>query len=311
MSDLVSQVPKRKKMAIATTLVVAGLVLATTGLFLSNQATISADTEPPVPAEPTGVTPPTPEDPNNNPISPDDPTEPGNFTFASGWSMIAAKELSGRNLKELNDSGIYLYSYNDPYYPVTEWSVFPGLAEDGSTQIALKPTTPLGYYVYNSNAKKTVTLSASTTKASNKIFGRGWHLFYWGGSEDLTRDELLSKIKIYYSNDTTLTGAEAIAEAAHRASIKVYVVTDQNEMDLDKSVKELTGQDSATTVSKLPKNGYYWFYLRRTKDRVNSFGYQGDVVQTATVSVGESPTSETETTDEITPPVPEVPTSRE
>jgi len=310
MSDLK---PKRKHLAVATMLIVAGLVFATTGLFLNNNNTISADSEPPVPAEPTGVNPPSPEDPSVNPPSPEDPTQPGNFTFPAGWSMISAKQLKGRNLTTLNESGIFLYSYNDPYYPVTEWTIFPGLAADDTTSISLKPVSPLGYYVYNPGTVKTLTLAATTSKTTKRIFGRGWHLFNWTGSEELTRDELLSKITISYSNNTILTGAQAVADENHRASVKIYVVTNQNEIDFDKSVKELTGEDSDTTVSKVPANSYYWFYLRRTKDRANLLGYETPTVSaTATTTAEETTSSDTATVTtetEIVPPVPAIPSN--
>lgn len=314
MIDSQGKRPRTKQIALATTLVVAGLVLTLSGLYAGNQAIISADSEPPTPAEPSEISPPAPLDPATNPVSPDDPTQPAEFSFPAGWSMISGMQLRSRNLTELTNSGVLLYSFNDPYYPTTKWTIFPGLSKSGKTKIALKPVSPLGYYVYNPADAKTVTIAASTSPSGAKVFGRGWHLFSWGDQNSVTREELLAQIKITYSNDTVMTAAEAMSESNHRASVKIYVVTDEHDIEFDKSVKELTGVDSDTTISKLPKNGYYWVYFRRTKDRVSAYNDPTTALLNQTIDEedGATPTpavDNSQTSEDILPPVPQIPTS--
>lgn len=320
--------PKHKKKYIG--LIVAAIVVVVLGgmaLYIRN-AGVSADTiTPPSPAQPTSVTPPSPDMPTSDtPPTPEDPTKPGQFTFPAGWSMVSAKAFVGYTLTKLEAAGIYLYSYNDPNYPTTDWTIFPGTVTPNSTctptsavacpsvvagqKISLTPRVPLGYYSYNPTTKPiSVTLDKKTAKqiaeantASVSSFGRGWHLVYWNGAA-LTKDQLFSKIKITYADKSVLSGTQAIAADKHTASLKVYVVVDQNSMTSSKSIKELTGTDSATTLSKMPKNSYYWIYLRRTSQRANGLEY-GSITPTASTTVTASITS---TTASDLPPVPVVP----
>lgn len=300
MEDKILKPKKRKSYLAVVVVAIAVLLLGSLALYIRN-AGVSADTlTPPVPAEPSSITPPTPDEPvGETPPVPADPTKPGQFTFASGWTMVYGKAFSGYSLNKLEDAGIYLYSYNDPDYPTTSWTIFPGTVS--GKKISLNYRTPLGYYAYNPTTKPiVVTLDKKTvttaTKTSSSSFGRGWHLMYWDGAA-LTKDQLFSKIKITYSDKSQLSGTQAVASDKHTASLKVYVVTNQNTTGLAKSVKELTGTDSATTVSKLPKNSYYWIYLRRTKSRAESLVY-GTITPTPTA---------TATSSDIVPPVPTVP----
>jgi hypothetical protein len=314
--------PKHKKKYIG--LIVAAIVVVALGgmaLYIRS-AGISADTiTPPSPSQPTSVTPPTPGDVDTaTPPTPEDPTKPGQFIFPAGWSMVSAKAFVGYTLTKLEAAGIYLYSYNDPNYPTTDWTIFPGTITPNSTctptstttcpsvvagqQISLVPRTPLGYYAYNPTIKPvSVTLDKQTakqisdaSKTATSSYGRGWHLVYWNGNA-LTKDQLFSKIKITYSDKSVLSGTQAIAADKHTASLKVYVVVNQNSMTSSESIKELTGTDSATTLSKMPKNSYYWIYLRRTGQRASGLGY-GVITPT---------TSATATQDGSVPPVPSLP----
>lgn len=333
--------PKHRKKYLG--LVIAAVVVVVFGglaLYIRN-AGVSADTlTPPSPSQPTSVTPPSPDMPTNDtpptpgdvntatPPTPEDPTKPGQFVFPAGWSMVSAKAFVGYTLTKLEAAGIYLYSYNDPNYPTTDWTIFPGTVTPNSTcsattatkcpsvvagqKISLVPRVPLGYYAYNPTAKPiSVTLDKQTTKqiadatkSSSNSYGRGWHLVYWNGAA-LTKDQLFSKIKITYADKSVLSGTQAVAADKHTASLKVYVVVDQSSMASAKSIKELTGTDSATTLSKMPKNSYYWIYLRRTGQRANSFDY-GTVSATATTSATVT-ASITSTTASDLPPVPVIP----
>lgn len=291
--------PKHKRNYLGL-IVIAVLILGVGAfaLYIRN-AGVSADTlTPPTPAQPTSVTPPIPNDPIDvTPPVPEDPLQPGHFIFPAGWSMVSAKSLIGYSLAKLEAAGIFLYSFNDPDYPTTDWTTFPGTVANKT--ISLTPKFPLGYYAYNSTTQPiSVTLDKQVTASviTSSIFGRGWHLLYWNGNA-LTKDDLLSKVKITYSDKSVLSGTQAVAKDKHTASLKIYVVVNQNDINLTKSVKELTGTDSATTVSKLPKNSYYWIYLRRTGQRASSVNY-GAETPTATA---------TATNSIIVPPVPSAP----
>jgi hypothetical protein len=74
-------------------------------------------------------------------------------------------------------------------------------------------------------------------------------------------------------------------------STVIYVVT--NPMGITGSVmKQLTGTDGDTTISKVPQNSYFWIYLRRTKNRVTDISVQAAAVATppVTATVSASPT---------------------
>jgi len=314
--------PERKKSYIGLVILCAVIVAAGTFALYIRNAGISADTlTPPTPAEPTDVTPPEPNDPNTTavPPTPGDPASPGQFTFPAGWSMVSASSFASYSLAKLESSGVLLYSFNDPNYPTTSWTIFPGNVEPNTSctptantacpqlvagqKISLYPRTPLGYYAYNPTGKAVaVTLdkaSVAASKVDTSVFGRGYHLLYWAGNA-LTKDQLLSKIKITYADKSQLSGTQAVAADKHTASLKIYVVVNQNNINFAKSVKELTGTDSATTISKLPKNSYYWIYLRRTSQRASSMGY-GRITATPSATA-------TGSTEVIIPPVPTMPT---
>ena len=81
-----------------------------------------------------------------------------------------------------------------------------------------------------------------------------------------TKDELLSKFAISYSDSSALNLLDSIKEAFHTSSMKIYVVVNSGDVSAS-SIKELTDTDSSTTISKIPQNSYFWVYLRRTKVR--------------------------------------------
>lgn len=302
--------PKHSKKYLGLVIAAAVIVVFGSLALYIRSAGVSADTIiPPSPAQPESVAPPSPDTPSSEtPPTPEDPTKPGQFVFPVGWSMASANAFTGYNLTKLEDAGIFLYSYNDPDYPTTSWTTFPGTVS--GKKISLNPRVPLGYYSYNPTAKpipvtldkQTATQITEANKTTSNVFGRGWHLVYWNGAA-LTKDQLFSMIQITYSDKSVLTGTQATAADKHTASLKVYVVVNQNNINLAKSVKELTGTDSATTLSKMPKNSYYWIYLRRTGQRADSLGY-GTITPTASVTATVAATS---TTDSDLPPVPVVP----
>jgi hypothetical protein len=88
---------------------------------------------------------------------------------------------------------------------------------------------------------------------------------YWPGQIQ-TREQLLNNFHVFYNDKSSLSFTQAVSEAEHRASLKIYVVVNQSGISAS-SVKELTGVDSDTTISKIPSNSYFWVYLRRTKSR--------------------------------------------
>ncbi len=249
---------------------VLGAALLLIGIYSFNSSVkISADTNttqktvatsdvvlPPVPGEPS----------RESDTDTTSPTASGEIskTFPAGWSMIPGSVLEGYDLKPLSAAGLVLYSFNDPAYPNRDWTTYP--TGDGSS--SLTPYAPLGYYVYNSGAESKVTFTkkAAAPKPNNFLYARGWHVLYWPNAV-ADRNLFLSSVKLTYANDTTETLAQAISQEKHMASMKIYIVNNEKSSE-ESSVKELTGQDSTTTISKIPQNSYFWIYLRRTKDRV-------------------------------------------
>ena len=232
-----------------------GLALLATGLFLRNgtiSADIASDTPPVPPAPTTSALPVTPADPGSN-------MNAGDLGFPAGWSMIAGSVIEGYDLLPLKNAGVYLYSFNDPAYPVTQWATYP------TGEIV--PAEPLGYYVFNpTGASQKVALKDKSVPSAETIYGRGWHLVFWPG-DSLGYSDLANSVTLKYADATRMALAEAMSSDNHRASVKIYVVTNEYSPETG-SVKELAASDSATTISKIPKKSYFWIYLRRTKDRV-------------------------------------------
>ena len=276
-AELEKSVKERKRPARLIGVVVAmfvfGLGLVFVGSSLVNNS-ISADTDntntPPVPPGPaSSVTPPMPGTADQN--GPD-------FSFPAGWSMVSGQAIGAYDITPFKDNGLVLFSFNDPAYPVRAWSTFP---TEGTTDVAkaIKPAAPLGYYIYNSGTDiKKITLKTASADNSQILYARGWHILYWPG-EASTKDELLSKINLTYADGAKMTAVAATSSDNHKASVKMFVVVNENTIALDKSVKELTGADSETSISKIPAESYFWFYLRRTKERVVSIDISGSSAQ--------------------------------
>lgn len=270
----------------STLFIVAGAVMILGGIgnIISPgfNLNISADTvgEPPVPPVPN------PPTPNADDVVPN-PDTPGTFAFAPGWSMISGNYLQGYDITKFKEKGLILYSFNDPAYPIRDWSTYPYEGE-GKNIIA---TNPLGYYVYNTTgATVSVSLSATNTTSAD-TFARGWHLLYWSGSEPMTKDQLLKAINLTYSNSETINADEAISNKYHRVSKTVYVVVNENSIDAQ-SVKELSNTDDAYNITKIPAKSYFWIYLRRTRARVTK------------ITLGPVTPPSTPDTNIPTPPVP-------
>jgi len=247
--------PTTKRPYYLVAIALVGLVVAFSlaSVFRDQISADVIDTAPPVPPAPsTNLSPVKPPNPTDN-------TNPDNLSFVSGWSMIAGSTIAGYDFAPFKDAGLYLYSYNDPTYPVSEWATYP------TGQIT--PQAPLGYYVFNPTSEtKKVTLKDKNTPASDTVYGRGWHLIYWPGVA-VSYSELAGSVKLTYSDGTGMTLAEAVSSENHRASVKIYVAINENSLE-SSAVKELTTEDSTTTISKIPQKSYFWVYLRRSKNRV-------------------------------------------
>jgi hypothetical protein len=272
-------------------LLVLGVLALYGGVKIVSNLQISADTEPPVPPDPfasavtsavTSAVVPTPTvTASTLPPNPPEPcTTPKTVSFPSGWSMISGFDMEGKDLADISRKNIYIYSFNDPSPNlqnrawVTSDPFYTNSGDYlkvGSYQMWMQNF--VGYYAYNPGAAVDISFNCltSTNPSSMKplpptfYYGRGWHLMYWPGDVQ-TRDQLLSNFHIFYNDASSLTMAQAIAEAQHRASLKIYVVVNQTGI-AESSVKELTGVDSDTTISKIPAKSYFWVYLRRTKSR--------------------------------------------
>lgn len=114
-----------------------------------------------------------------------------------------------------------------------------------------------------------------------------------------TKNELMGKLSISYSDKSSLSLVDAIKADIHKASIKVYVIMDPANISAS-SIKELTGKDSANSLSKIPKDSYFWIYLRRTALRATS-------ISQSSSSTSSPQPSQTITDDILVPPVPVVP----
>jgi len=224
--------------------------------YLRGKSVIFADiANPPTPAEPAGV---------ENPPSPENLT--GEFTFAPGWTLISGKSLSGRDLSALTATELVLYSFNDPAYPTRVWSTYPD-ANDAATSII--PHAPFGYYIYNPGTTNVdITFSTSTeTVSQEEMIARGWHLLYWPG-ETTSLSGLLAQINLKYSDGVSMTALEATNSQNHKASVDINVIVNGASSDTKTAVKVLGTADSDTEISKIPAKSYFWFYLRRTTNRV-------------------------------------------
>lgn len=265
----------RKTVYLATGLLVIGLTIIYGGFSLlsGRNIEISADVEtPPTPTDPdVSVTPPVPEDPDEEEQDTADvgQIDENRWGFPSGWSMISGQFLQGGNLEAFSQANLILYSFNDPAYPNRQWSTFP-LGETSRTDLEdVLPISPFGYYVYNPGSETTtIDFSPRTEPVSaDKIIARGWHLMYWPNAV-ANKDELLSKIQIKYQDGTVLTAKQAIESKYHRASIKIYGITNENVVDKSSALEEISGDSSQVEIFSAPPRSYFWIYLRRTKDRV-------------------------------------------
>ena len=284
-----SSMSKKRYATVAVAAIVVGVGLIGAGFLLnSGKSEISASTNtPPTPATPTRGTPPTP----------DIPVRTGNFTFATGWSMISGDALYGYDLTNFLKAGLTLYSFNDPKVANRDWTVRglvadancpsgqscpPTPSDPSNTSVIFYPQPPFGYYVYNSGkAEAKVDLKpGNAPDLTNQMVARGWHALYWPG-DATTKADLLKNITLKYADGKTLTAAQAITSAQHKASVKLYVVTDEHSIDITNSIKELTSTDSSTEISKIPKNSYFWLYLRRTQYRVTDVYLASQNIPTA------------------------------
>lgn len=275
----------------AVSLVSLGVGLIAFGVYLSTTgSTITADTnetEPPTPnipqRESVGVTPPTPNIPVRGFEYPPVPTIPNEFIFAGGWSIVSGESLYGYDLTNFRNAGLSLYSFNDPKYANRDWAVVSGSSTDCLEEKigcdVIVPQPPLGYYVYNPQSTQvSVTLKPSTAPdLSTNIYGRGWHLMYWGG-ETISQDALLDKISIKYSDGKKLTAKQAVSAQEHRVSLKLYGVFDETTIDPAKAMRDL-GEQNVTEVTTLPKGSYFWMYLRRTAKRVTGITIDDEVAE--------------------------------
>lgn len=298
-------------------ILVLGIVSLMVGIRIFSGLSISADTLPPIPGDPSqadtsSITPTATSSAVGSPVVPPDPVGPPiEVTFPSGWSVVSGSTLYGYDMAPITKQGIFAYSFNDPYLPNRNWIISNDPCANqsdyfclNSSSVKFSPYPNMGYYVYNPGSQVKLSLyqvTSHTLNTKNAIFGRGWHLMHWGGSAS-DKNELLSSLSITYSDNSSLKVLDAIKADIHKASIKVYVIMDTTDID-SSSVKELTGKDSATTLSKIPQDSYFWVYLRRTQLRAVGLGAHQ---VTPNVSVPSATATGTPSTPLI-PPIPTAP----
>jgi hypothetical protein len=193
--------------------------------------------------------------------------------------MISGTTLFNFDVSPITNSGMYFYSFNDPYLASRSWIVSSPTCSAQkdffctSLNQKFSPIPFTGYYLYNPGSQKTLTLSQVarlTIDPHDAIYSRGWHLLHWAGAA-ATKEELLKNSAILYSDSTIRTMQDATLEANHEVSMKIYVIMDSASIN-SSVIKELTTADSDTTISKIPQNSYFWVYLRRTKARAVDIG---------------------------------------
>ena len=280
-SEKKDEKPMSKKFIFTLVALVVGL-MAVGVYFATGGFSIKADTEPPTPEEPASrVSPPTPSEPTRGSELPPVPTLPNEFTFEGGWSMISGEKLYGYDLNNFRNAGLALYSFNDPGYANRDWAIVFGDADQCQEEVigcdVITAQPPLGYYVYNpKDTKVNVTLQPSQTPdLNNNIFGRGWHVMYWGG-DAISEQDLLSKILLTYSDGKVLTAKQATTDAEHKISLKIYGVVDENTIDISSAIRELAGSGGENKITTIPQRSYFWLYLRRTSKRVTAISLSDD-----------------------------------
>lgn len=334
---------KRKSNSKKIFLIIAGLlVLGVVSLYggikiLANYS-ISADTdEPPIPTDPyseispTASASPVPSmvvsvtataSAESEPPKPSEPSGPSiSVNVPAGWSMISGETLNGRDSSAFGKAGMFVYSFNDPVIPNRDWIIsnpdFTNQADYFSITSSVRfwAHPSLGYYVYNPGNAIDLELSSltSTTRPdSSLIFGRGWHMLYWPGNA-ASKETLLKNYNVTYAASNTASETASFSSVmgadVHKMSVKVYVVVSQTGIATG-SVKELTGTDSDTTISKIPAKSYFWVYLRRTKNRAMNLLYAPAATTSATATSSTTATTTvtagaTSTDDDVlVPPVP-------
>ncbi len=257
-----SESPKRGFFLFASLIILAaGVVLSYQGyqMFTGGDSlfTISADTEtkqsPPVPPDPLPLATPI------TPVKPPDAS--GSTTISKGWSLVSGETLENVDLDFLTENKIALYSYNDPLYPLGEWTVYPFAS---SAQKDVKPRTPLGYFLYNSGEEVSLDLVTKKTDELEQIFARGWHLLYWP-NESADKNALMDSVQIEYSNGTKLSLTQAASAEIHSASSKIYVIDCKNGVSCG-GFEEFSATGLGSTA-KISKGDFFWIYLRRTRVR--------------------------------------------
>ena len=297
---------------------VLGIVSLMVGIKIFSNLSITADTGlPPIPGDPqedpsstvSSVAPSATVSASTSPIIPPDPEGPPiDVTIRSGWSVVSGSTLYGYSLAPITQKGIFVYSFNDPYLPNRNWIVSNDTCTNqtdffclSSSLIKFSPYPNVGYYVYNPGSQVTLSLSEVSTptlNTQNAIFGRGWHLMHWS-QVAATKNELMGQIAISYSDNSRISLINAVKENTHKASIKVYVIMDPTNIS-SSSIRELTGTDSANSLSKIPQDSYFWIYLRRTASRATN-------IVEAAASTNFPQESQSTTDDVLMPPVPIAP----
>jgi len=287
LKEMEENVSRRKKRDPRFFVLLAGLLaLSGGGLLLlginslKNNSIEASVVTPPVPSDPSAQTsitpvvppaptrtttatsvPPVPPVPTRTPVYP--PT-PGELIISPGWSMLDSSQLSGDNFSSVLTAGIFVFSYNDPNLPNTTsgWTVYSkqGLSSIGGIK-NLHAIDPLGYWVFNPTSSDLRVTISPAKATSNKNIIPGWHLVKWPG-DAASKNDLYSKISFKYSDGTIISAQDAQSSKYHRISMKVFAILNEHSIGSE-AVKEVTGVDSQTTVSKVPADSFIWIFTRR------------------------------------------------
>jgi len=182
-----------------------------------------------------------------------------------------------------------IYSYNDPNFPANNWTVYSAENLDKIGGVAaLKAINPLGYYAYNP-IPKTINIASQTgdVASTEMAMAAGWHLVFWYGDSAMSKTALLENLSLTYSDGRTISAASAISEAFHQISPKIFVVMNEHSIDKATAIKELTNEDSATTVSKVPAKSYFWIYNRTTLAKLMKISFGGATGEPDVISAQE------------------------
>ena len=181
-------------------------------------------------------------------------------TIPAGWSMIDGQSLNSLSLSKVLQSGVLIYSYNDPNTNNTGWTYATNNCQRFKSvssmpcvdTLSLSPS--LSYLTYNKYSPFTFPI-VNFTKLSNYQNGyrSGWHILSWQES-GTKRADFLKKISLKLANNSTASADYMIDRKYISSSIF------QEDLSSQSIFQSFGFKDDASNVSRLTK-GNAWMYF--------------------------------------------------